>query len=370
MEHSKADQSQPKKSSEPEKKQGKKQEEKKAPLQRVRLQQKPKPIDMERHRRFGVLRFSPKAWAKFNWFRDRGSTEIAGFGLSRLDDPLYVIDFVTVLQEAAAATFEFDDDALNNHLMDMVEQGWQPAECMRIWLHSHPKGWDGKPKPSPHDEEVFQRCFGKCDWSVMCILGDRNAAYGRLYISAAAGHLAMSCDLKVEIDYTGGFDGVSVEDVEAWEAEYVKNVQVLDWTRPGNALGVGHDWRSMPEHGWDMSDGDRRAEEHFEDDESGELSTLLGDEQIYRIEPDHDRVAVRTTNYWFLYEDAGELLKKEGEFVTRLSDLSKTLPVSWGELTWYDDGGGIMVSEKISVYHDGDFIQTDEDAVIATEDIT
>jgi len=47
-----------------------------------------------------ALRFSPTAWAKLLYFRDRGGTEIGGFGISAEGKPLLIQEFVTVKQEA------------------------------------------------------------------------------------------------------------------------------------------------------------------------------------------------------------------------------------------------------------------------------
>ena len=51
-----------------------------------------------------MLRFSPTAWAKLLFFRDRGETEISGFGVTEPDDLLYVTDFITIKQEATIAS--------------------------------------------------------------------------------------------------------------------------------------------------------------------------------------------------------------------------------------------------------------------------
>ena len=59
-----------------------------------------------------VLRFLPTAWAKLLFFRDRGDTEIGGFGITKANDLLYVEDFVTVKQEATGASISFDDEAV------------------------------------------------------------------------------------------------------------------------------------------------------------------------------------------------------------------------------------------------------------------
>ena len=41
-----------------------------------------------------LLMVSPYAWAKLIYMRDRGSSEVSGFGISRSeDDPLFIIDF-------------------------------------------------------------------------------------------------------------------------------------------------------------------------------------------------------------------------------------------------------------------------------------
>ena len=58
------------------------------------------------------LRFSPYAWGKLIYLRDRGDTEIGGFGLSGADDPLLVIDVLTVKQRCSFVTVAFDDGAV------------------------------------------------------------------------------------------------------------------------------------------------------------------------------------------------------------------------------------------------------------------
>jgi len=85
-----------------------------------------------------TLRFSPTAWSKLMWFRDRGSTEIGGFGISIKEEPLYVLDFLTVGQQCTAAHVEFDDDAVAKLLDDMDRKGYTPDEVLRVWLHTHP----------------------------------------------------------------------------------------------------------------------------------------------------------------------------------------------------------------------------------------
>ena len=56
------------------------------------------------------LRFSPYAYAKLLWMRDRGNTEVAGYGVTATEDPLFVTDFILVKQECTAASFDFDSE--------------------------------------------------------------------------------------------------------------------------------------------------------------------------------------------------------------------------------------------------------------------
>ena len=62
-----------------------------------------------------VLRFSPTAWAKLLFFRDRGETEISGFGITEPDHLLYVTDFITIKQDATIASISLDDNAVADY---------------------------------------------------------------------------------------------------------------------------------------------------------------------------------------------------------------------------------------------------------------
>ena len=58
-----------------------------------------------------ALRFSPTAWAKLLYFRDKSDNEVGGFGISDPDDLLFVKEFVTVKQEVTVVSVKFDDEA-------------------------------------------------------------------------------------------------------------------------------------------------------------------------------------------------------------------------------------------------------------------
>jgi len=97
-----------------------------------------------------VLRFSPTAWAKLLFFRDKGETEISGFGITQPDDLLCVTDFVTIKQDATVASISLDDEAVSDFFESQVDAGRKPEEFFRIWLHTHP---GDSPSPSGTDDE-------------------------------------------------------------------------------------------------------------------------------------------------------------------------------------------------------------------------
>lgn len=164
-----------------------------------------------------VLRFSPTAWAKLVYFRDRGESEIGGFGVTAADDLLRIEEFCTVKQEATSASISFDDASVADFFEAQVDAGRKPEQFARIWLHTHPGDWA---RPSSTDEATFGRVFGRCQWAVMFILARNGQSYAKLRFNAGPGG---EVAIPVEVDYSLAF-GPSA--FEAWEAEYKANVTV------------------------------------------------------------------------------------------------------------------------------------------------
>ena len=154
-----------------------------------------------------VLRFTPTAWAKLLFFRDRGPTEIGGFGITEGDDLLRIVDFVTVKQEVGIASVCFDDEAVANLFEDQVDLGRKPQQFARLWVHSHP---GNSPEPSLTDEETFHRVFGRCDWAVMFVLARNGKTSARLRFNIGPGG---QLHIPVEVDFSQAFAG---SDHEAW----------------------------------------------------------------------------------------------------------------------------------------------------------
>ena len=162
-----------------------------------------------------VLRFSPYAWAKLIWLRDRGPTEIGGFGICRSDDLLLVDDVELVRQTCSAVTIAFEDASVADYFDRQIDAGLQPEQFGRIWVHTHP---GESAQPSGTDESTFDRVFGSCQWALMFILAAGGQVYARLQWNVGP----RGClELPVEVDFSQPFAG---SDEDAWEAEYAVNV--------------------------------------------------------------------------------------------------------------------------------------------------
>ena len=184
------------------------------------------------------LRFTPTAWAKLVWLRDRGDTEIGGFGIARYEDPLLIEQFVTVHQQTSCASVEFDDEAVADFFDQQVEQGLKPEQFARVWIHTHP---GDSPHPSQLDEATFDRVFGPCDWAVMAILARGGDTYARLRFNVGPGGHGK---IPIEVAWDEPFEAA---DPEGWEAEYLAHVQpVSTEAQDLTDLPFGREWFDDP----------------------------------------------------------------------------------------------------------------------------
>ena len=163
-----------------------------------------------------VLRFTPYAWAKLHYLCHRGQTEIGGFALTAEDDPLLVIDLLTLKQRVSAVTVEFDDEAVADLFDEQVDKGIQPHRFARVWCHTHP---GDSAEPSGTDEATFSRVFGRCDWAVMMILAKGGQTYARLRFNVGPGGESL---IPVAVDYSHPFDAA---DPDAWEQAYQDHIE-------------------------------------------------------------------------------------------------------------------------------------------------
>jgi len=169
-----------------------------------------------------VLRFSPTAWAKLLYFRDRGGTEIGGFGITASKDLLRIEEFVTIRQKTSVATVSFDDDAVADFFEAQIDAGRRPEQFARVWCHTHP---GDSPQPSMVDVETFERVFGRCEWAVMCVLARGGKSYARLRFNIGPGGETL---IPVEVDWRQAF---GPSDHKAWEEEYKANILPASWSQ-------------------------------------------------------------------------------------------------------------------------------------------
>jgi hypothetical protein len=167
-----------------------------------------------------ALRFSPTAWAKLLYFRDKSDNEISGFGITQPQDLLCVKEFVTVKQQVTAVSIKLDDEAVADFFDQQVDLGRKPEQFARVWLHTHP---GNSPGPSITDEETFTRVFGNCQWAVMFILAQGNRTYAKLSFNVGPGGQVL---IPVEIDYSCNFGPANRQ---FWEAEYQANIKAIEW---------------------------------------------------------------------------------------------------------------------------------------------
>jgi len=173
------------------------------------------------------LTMSPLAYIKLKFFLHRGDTEVGGFGISGTN-PLYIVDFVTVEQDTTVSTVHFRDASVADYFDNCVDEGLKPNQFGRIWIHTHPME---SPNPSGTDEVTFDAAFGKCDWSIMFIMGITGRTYARLNVSVEGGGIQTQELLQVAVDWRSLptlIEEIGEEKMAAlftsWGAEYNRNV--------------------------------------------------------------------------------------------------------------------------------------------------
>lgn len=158
------------------------------------------------------LRFTAYAWAKLEYLRDLGPTEVGGFGIANAGDPLLITDICLIKQTCSGASVEFDDADVADFFDECIDQGLTHEQFARVWIHTHPNGVHG---PSMTDEETFEKAFGRCNWAVMYILSRDGQDYCALQYNTTP---ACRIELRnTKVDFSVPF---VASNCEQWKKEY------------------------------------------------------------------------------------------------------------------------------------------------------
>ena len=226
-----------------------------------------------------ALRFSPTAWAKLLYCRDKSDNEVGGFGITEPDDLLFVKEFITVKQEVTPVSVKFDDVSVANLFEDQVDLGRKPEQFARIWLHSHP---GDSPEPSIIDEETFERVFGNCQWAVMFVLAQDNKTYAKLSFNVGPGGQVL---IPVGIDYSQDF---GASNHERWDTEYTANIKAAEWLtsrtkKQENSANLDLSGYALPYDFIDEFERMEPGERQFVLDELAEKPELWNEEEVMSL---------------------------------------------------------------------------------------
>lgn len=184
------------------------------------------------------LRFTPYAWAKMLWMRDRGDTEVAGYGVTGTDDPLLVTDFRLIKSDCTSVSFDMDPDDGAEFMETMLDAGLMPWQYSNVLIHTHP---GNSPTPSNTDEKNFVKAFSHPNWAVMFIIAEGGAAYCRLKVNVGPGVVK---EIKVAVDWKHPFGGT---DTQAWKKEYEEKVVEFKFHMTGTEGAASHGDGCFPE---------------------------------------------------------------------------------------------------------------------------
>jgi len=103
------------------------------------------------------LRITESAWQKYLYARDYRTDEITLFGITKPEDPLFVLDFELIKQKVHNTSSDAIPGAMETHITANLQKQPPvlPINCDRIWAHTHPMTGEGSASPSGKDWDTF-----------------------------------------------------------------------------------------------------------------------------------------------------------------------------------------------------------------------
>lgn len=149
------------------------------------------------------LKITDEAFCKFKFMRDHSPNEVAMFGITKPDDPLFVYDFALVKQKVNPVSADVDADGLCDHIAKYYSLGVGPLNCERVWCHTHPMQGAGSANPSAKDMATWNHADNsKKNFFVMMILSKSGEITCRLRIRGNANTLVSGLNYNIDIDET------------------------------------------------------------------------------------------------------------------------------------------------------------------------
>lgn len=170
------------------------------------------------------LRIEDHAFLTFQHFRDYRPDEVTMFGITKLDDPLYVTEFALVKQKVNAASSDCDPEGMVDHICLYMEKGIPPLNCERVWFHSHPMTGENSANPSAKDMSTWNDPDNKHkNFMIMGILSKSGHITCKLRVrgnlsSIVAGMNSDFCyelDIPIEIVKTDTYTNALVQKITA-----------------------------------------------------------------------------------------------------------------------------------------------------------
>ncbi len=206
-----------------------------------------------------IIYLTPYAFAKLQFWRDAGDTEITCFAVdvARTDGSILIVDYIMPGHDATVVSVDIEADDLADLMEEAAAAGIDAARLTRLWQHTHP---GDSASPSSVDEAQCRE-FAGGDWHAMLILAKGGEWYARIDVAGPVPHSTL-CDVR--IDWQA--DSPAVDDFtrKEWQATYDDRCRIPAEKPPkyaptGGRLPAGvitpsHARTLYSNHGW--PDGD------------------------------------------------------------------------------------------------------------------